>query len=163
MNRFKQWKQAMRNTPPERLLKINMQGFVLQSIGIIVVCILLITSPMWWLILVFVFSLWNNYSGLVQNYQQYKQIIELKKEFGVEEPEDKSPHRNKSRLVKEKYGKKAGWITAALSVTCTVGVMYLITGEFVKWGWWQVLAYPLFFLLYYLIYFKLLYGRAKND
>ena len=28
-SKFQQWKIAMKNTPPERLLKINMQGFVM--------------------------------------------------------------------------------------------------------------------------------------
>jgi len=158
ISKFEQWKNAIKNTPPERLLRINMQGYILQSIGLIVVCImiLLIKDSWWWLIFAFIFGLFNNYSGFVSNYQQYNQIIEYKKLANIKE-EDKSPHRNKAKLIKKRLGKKVGWITAFSSAV----ISYLIVPK--NWKWYFKSPAILFILCisYYLIYFKFFYWVAK--
>lgn len=156
-SKFELWKQAVRNTPPERTLKINMQGYVLQSIGIIVVSILLLFSEMWWLIFIFIFSLFNNFSGFVQSYKQYCQIVEMKKELNLKEPEDKSPHRKKAKLIKKHYGKKAGW----LSAICSVFISYVLFGTLDGW-YWNIPLVLCVAVLYYLIYFRWFGYLAKS-
>ena len=158
-SKFQQWKTAMKNTPPERLLKINMQGYVMQSIGLVVVCvmILLVRTEWWWLILAFGFALFNNYSGFVSNYQQYTQILEYKKLANIPEQEDKSPHRNKVRLIKEKLGKKVGWITAFSSVV----ISYILVPSW-KWYFKTPIMLLVICISYYLIYFKLFYWIARS-
>ena len=157
-SKFQQWKTAMKNTPPERLLKINMQGFVMQSIGLIVVCtVILFQTSWWWLIFAFIFGLFNQYSGFVSNYQQYSQILEYKKLAGIKEEEDKSPHRNKVKFIQERLGKKVGWITAFSSAV----ISYLIVPGTWKWYFKSPAILFLICLCYYLIYFKFFYYVAK--
>jgi len=159
ISKFQQWKTAMKNTPPERLLKINMQGFVMQSIGLIVVCVMILLTrrAWWWLILAFGFGLFNNYSGFVSNYQQYNQILEYKKLANIKE-EDKSPHRNKAKLIKETLGKKVGWITAFVSAV----ISYLVVPGEWKWYFKSPIILFVLCLSYYLIYFKFFYYVARR-
>lgn len=166
MTKYKQWKETLKNVPPDRLLKINMQGYILQSIGIIVVCIILIyTKLVWWLIFVFIFGLWNNYSGFVTSYQQYNQIRELRKELNLPEKKLVSPHLKKVKLIKERFGRKAGWTSVVVSVLFT----YLFVGDFSGIWWIKTLKVLFAFILmlssYYILYFIIFYKlarRAKN-
>jgi len=157
MNTFQKWKQAMKNTPPERLMKINMQGHLLQSIGILVVCFILIyTRSMWWLIFIFVFALWNNYSGFISNYQQYNNIKELRKELNLKVPLIKSPHIKKVMLIKNKFGWKAGFISAISSVTISLLIINPLSSV-----WYYKLFYLITIpLIYYFIYFIIFYKIA---
>ena len=158
-SKFQQWKSAMKNTPPERLLKINMQGFVMQSIGLITVCtVILLQTTWWWLIFAFIFGLFNQYSGFVSNYQQYIQILEYKKLAGIKDEEDKSPHRKKAKLIKEVLGKKVGWITAFASAVISYSI---IPGDW-KWYFKSPSILLLILVSYYLIYFKFFYYIAKR-
>lgn len=152
------WKEAMKNTPADRLLRIKMQGYILQSIGIIVVSIfvLLYRRDFWWIIFIFIFSLWQNYSGFVSTWKQYQQLKDMKEKMNIgPEKEDKSPHRKKSKLIKEKLGVWSGWVTALAS--CSIS--YLVVPS---WPWYLrgTSMLVLIILLYYLIYFVLLYKIA---
>lgn len=153
----------MKNTPPERLLKINMQGYVLQSIGIIVVCtILVVTRSMWWLIFVFLFALWNNYSGFVSAYKQYTQVYQLRKELKLVSPEVKSPHLKKAMMIKDKFGKKAGWVSAIIAAAISLLIVNPLTAR-----WYFKLLYiimlPVFYYFFYFVIFFKLSRRLKNE
>jgi len=91
----------------------------------------------------------NNFSAFVQNYKQYVQIRVMKKELNIKEPEDKSPHRRKVKQIKNKFGKKAAWISAVISVL----IAYFSFGTREGWYWNIPLVLTLG-ILYYLIYFK---------
>ena len=155
-SKFEQWKEAVKNVPPERLLKINMQGYALQSLGVIAISVVLLFTDMWFLIFIFLFSLWNNVSGLISQYQQYTQLIEMRKQLNLKQPEDKSPHRKKSRIIKKRVGRKADWISAIVSV----GLAWFIVPD-----WPFYFRTPLVVLLlgvfYYVFYFLIFYNIAK--
>jgi len=157
-SKFEEWKSAVKNTPPERLLKINMQGYILQSIGLLIVCtILLFRGSWWWLIFAFIFSIWNNVSGFISAWKQYDEVVSLKKEMGIVE-EDKSLHRNKASFIKSKLGKKAGWISIILSVLISYSSV-----SYFGWQWYhKTIMILCVFILYYFIYFKLGYSLAKR-
>jgi hypothetical protein len=157
-NKFQQWKEAMKNVPPERLLKINLQGFALQTIGLIVACTLIIISQTipWWIVFAFGFSIFNTVSGFISTYQQYHQLIEIKKELNLFK-EDKSPHRNKAKEIKERFGLWAGWISF---ISSAFVIYYLFDYNSLNWGM-RLFSLVVFAVIYYLIYFKVFYNLTK--
>jgi len=157
-SKFEEWKSAVRNTPPERLLKISMQGYVLQTIGLLAVCtILLFRGAWWWLIFAFIFATWNNVSSFISTWKQYDELINLKKEMGLDKKEDKSEHRNKASFIKSKFGKKAGWVCMMLSGLISYGIFEELGNAW----YYRTLMAILILILYYLLYFKLTYFLAK--
>lgn len=156
-SKFKQWKQALRQVPPERLLKINMQGYVLQTFGIIFVSIMLLLRGLWYIIFALIFVTWNNVAGFIAAYQQLKQIEELKKQLNIPEPEDKSPHRKKTKIIKETMGAIPGWVSAGLSV---LGSFLIINPLGAVW-YMKVAYFGLVVVFYYICYFYIMYFVAK--
>jgi len=158
-SKFEQWKTAVKNTPPERLLKISMQGYVLQSIGLLVVCImLLINGTWWWLVFAFIFGIWNNVSGFISTWKQYDELKKLKEELALSGVKDTSPHRNKAEIIKSRLGVKAAWLSALISIF----ISYFGVSSF-GWEWYhKTITIILALVLYYFIYFKGIYKLTQR-
>jgi len=159
-SKFKQWKETLKNVPPERLLRVNLQGFALQTIGLIIACTMIVITRdiPWWLIFAFGFGIFNTISGFISTYQQYVQLLEIKKELNLFK-EDKSPHRNKAKQIKDKFGLWPGWISFFFSAL----LIYISFDWVVNLKWYSyLLRGMLFFIFYYVIYFKIFFNLTKS-
>ena len=151
------WKASIKRTPPDRLLKISMQGYIWQSIGIIIACIFLFKNGFWYIVLALCFSLLNNYAGFTGAYQQYSTIMALKKELNIIDSEDKSPYRNKVKLIQKELGRWPAWITIITAIAPFIYVYVFYAGIL-----WYTLATLTFIIIYYLLYFQLFYRIARR-
>lgn len=157
-NIFGRWKQAVLNTPAERLLRVNMHGYFLQTFGLGFVSIMLLFNATWkWLIFAFVFSMWNTVSGFISSYQQYTQIVTMKKELGIPEEEEKSPHRKKVKFIKDTMGEMTGLICLLISVIISA----LIINPLNAIAYMLILFMVIVGLFYYLTFFIIAYRIAK--
>ena len=77
MNKYQQWKHAIKNPQPERLAKVEYQSHFFQMIGITVVCIALIIKGFWWIIFAFIFGLGISYSQGMSAMIKYRNIMAL--------------------------------------------------------------------------------------
>ncbi len=154
MNKYQQWKKAIKNPPPERLAKVEYQSHFFQMIGITIVCIVLIIKGFWWIIFAFVFGLGISYSGGMSAMIKYRNIMSLiKPEHFKEYDHDLSPTRRRDKIVTHVFGKSSKWIALIIAVI----VSFVILGN----SYSRVtlsLLYPIVSIIFYLIiYFFLFY------
>ncbi len=77
MKKLKELKEAIKNTSPDRLAKIEYQSHFMQIIGVALVCGILIYKGFWWIIFAFVFSLGVSLSQGISAYQKYHAIKDI--------------------------------------------------------------------------------------
>lgn len=161
--KFNKFLDAVRNPPPERLHKVNMQSNVFNAIGTIIVASVLIYKGFWWVCLAFIFSLGMSYTGYIQSRNQYKQVINLKNQIkssgkNKEELKDqevidilneKSPTRQKTMKIKFFFGRKLSWILMIISVV----VWWIIINPATKDIWWRIAMVILIIITYLILYF----------
>jgi uncharacterized membrane protein len=132
--KWNKFAQALKSPSPETIYTINMQQYIMQAIGTIIVCaVLLYQKQMWWLIFAFVFSLLGCYTGYVTNRIQREQVLAVRKlmnpqnEFEEIEKEI-SPSRKKSKIIKKIMG-----IWGNLAWLITLSLVGL--AAFSLWNW----------------------------
>lgn len=157
MNKYQQFKEAVRNTPPERLARIEYQSHFFQMMGISIVCIVLIVKGLWWVIFAFIFGLGISYSGGMSAYIKYRNIMALlKPEHFSEYEKDQSPTRKRGKIVDHVFGKGSKWVAIVIAVLGT----FIILGD----NYSRVtlsLLYPIVSIIFYFaIYFILFYWVA---
>jgi len=157
MSKYKDWKEAMRNTPPERLARIEYQSHFFQMMGISIVCIVLIIKGLWWVIFAFIFGLGISYSGGMSAYIKYRNIMALlKPEHFSEYDKDQSPTRRRGKIVDHVFGKGAKWV----AIVIAVGFAFVMLGN----NYSRItlsLLYPITSIIFYIaIYFMLFYWVA---
>ena len=77
MNKYQEWKQAIKSPPPERLAKIEYQSHFFQMIGISFVCIILLFKGFWYIIFAFIFGLGISYSQGMSAFIKHRNIMAL--------------------------------------------------------------------------------------
>jgi len=160
MGKFKEFKEAIKNPPADRLAKIEYQSHLLQALGITFVSIVLIIRGLWFIIFAFIFALGINYSQGMTAYKKYKNIKEfMPKEEPKNYKKDISPSRRRSKIIEYEFGKTPKW-AAIISSVLAVFVMELTFNTT-----WLIrsLTYPLFIgFMFWLIYFVLFYRIANK-
>ena len=156
MNKYKELKEAMGNPPPQRLAKIEYQSHFLSMIGVMFVCIVLLSKGFWYIIFAFVFSLGISYSQGMSAYRKYVNIMNVvEPEQAKEFENDISPTRRRSKIIDYVFGKHTLKIVGVISVIITV---FLVDPTMSRW-----LLVPVYLmsimLLYIVIYFLILYWR----
>lgn len=156
MNKLKEAKQAMINTPPERLAKIEYQSHFMHMLGVSVVCIILISRGFWWIMFAFIFSLGVSYSQWVTAHQKYNAIIGIVGEPIYDYKKDKSFTRSRDHLIKETLGKYF-WLLV-------VGPLaYLLYDTASNYAWYWSIPLTLAFLAAYVfLYFVVLFKIAEK-
>lgn len=104
MGKFSEWKQYVMSPPPEVIKKVEYRSEILNALGIIFVCSVLIWKGLWWAIFGIIFSLGSGYSRWASAYSQYKLFMSFKEEETYEYIlEDKSFTRRRQRLLVQRY------------------------------------------------------------
>lgn len=153
MNKLEELKTTIRNTPPERLAKVEYRSHFLQILGTIAVCSILVYKGYWYIIFAFIFSLGVSYSQGVSSYQKYNAIMEIRGNH-YDPIKDKSPTRKRDYLIKKTFGSLFWFIVVLFSFFLT----YLIVPTT---RWYMKVSFAMVFLLIYLLlYFFLLYWVA---
>ena len=164
MKKLKQLKQAISNTPPERLAKIEYQSHFMQILGISIVCIILIVKGLWYIIFAFIFGLGISYSQGMTAYAKYKNIMAM---LGKANPKDFdadiSPTRRRGKIINHVYGSTAKWISIISSVLLTVMIIPMDISR-----WLMSLAYliampGIYILLYFFIFYWFAYPIYKEE
>ena len=157
MNKLQQFKDAVRNPPPERLAKVEYQSHFFQMLGITIVCIILIVKGFWYIIFAFVFGLGISYSQGMSAFIKYTNIMALiQPENFKEYDKDKSPTRRRDKIINHVFGKSAKWFSLFLAV----GFAFVTLGNHYSRVTLSLL-YPIFSIIFYIgIYFFVLYWVA---
>ena len=71
---MEKWKEGIQKVTPEQLVKTEIIGYIGNLIGIIVVCIILAFTSVWYIIFAFVFGLLISASQLIGKIQQLQQL-----------------------------------------------------------------------------------------
>jgi hypothetical protein len=157
MSKLEELKNAMANPPPQRLAKIEYQSHFLSIIGVMFVCIVLLSRGFWYIIFAFVFSLGVSYSQGMSAYTKYRNIMSIVEPERAEEfEEDKSPTRRISKIVNYIFGTHTSKVVTLLSVIITV---FVIDPTISRWLLMPVYLITIIFL-YIVIYFLILYWIA---
>ncbi len=155
MNKLKQIKKAIKNTPPERLAKIEYQSLFIHMIGVSVVCAILIWKGFWWIIFAFIFSLGVSYSQWIGAMQKYRAIVGLVGKKKYNPRRDKSFTRKRDYYIKQRLGKYTWTIAAFMSII--FNLMYVP-----HTNWWQNILFSFGFIFFYIvIYFFFFYALTK--
>lgn len=106
MSKWAQLKEAMKNPPEERLCLINARGYKIGMLAIFVICIVLLQTIVWYISVIFIFQIVNNWVGYKREMNQYNRIIEARKTMGTyqEIGQDPSFTRRRFRKNEEVYG-----------------------------------------------------------
>lgn len=157
MNKYKQWKKAIKSPPPERLAKIEYQSHFFQMLGISIVCIMLIFKGFWYIIFAFVFGLGISYSQGMNAYIKYNNIMALlHPEQARDYQKDISPTRRRSKIINHIFGNSAKWMSILGAVLLSFVILGLDSSRLVL-----SLVYPLLIMLFYAgFYFFVLYWIA---
>jgi len=158
MKKYEEWKEAIKNPPPERLAKVEYQSHFFQMLGISIVCIVLIIKGFWFIIFAFVFGLGISYSQGMSAFIKYTNIMALlQPEDFKDYDKDKSPTRRRSKIISHVFGSTAKWVSILISA-----VVPLFFIQFAESRVTFSLAYLMMMLvLFTLIYFFLFYWAAN--
>jgi len=145
---------AIKNPPPERLAAIEYRSHLLQGIGIMFVCILLIAKGFWYIIFAFIFGVGISYSQGITAFKKYQMIMSLKHpELAEEFENEKSPTRKRSKIINHVLGSSGKWMSVTLSVVIS---FFIIQARFSRWI--LILLYPISIMfVFIIIYFFILY------
>ncbi len=152
------WKKAMRNTPPERLAKIEYQSHFLQILGISLVSVILIIRGFWFIIFAFIFALGISYSQGTSAYIKYHNIMALIKPESVRDYEkDISFTRRRGKIINHVFGSSAKWVAIIMAVIAAAGVLGFDRSPLIN-----SLTYPITLGVFYTFFYYFgLYYPAK--
>lgn len=166
ITKFQKLKEAVTNPPPERLMAIEYKSHILQGLGILVVCVMLIIEGFWYIIFALIFGVGISYSQGVTAYNKYKYIKSMSP---PEQPKDfvkdVSPSRMRGKIIDYALGWKAKWSSMFMAVFTPLLILN---------GWlgmsrdtlWQKTGYSLSYLgiiiaTYIILYYVFFYMIAK--
>lgn len=157
MTKYEQWKEAIKNPPPERLAKVEYQSHFFQMIGITIVCIILIARGFWWVIFAFIFGLGISYSAGMSALIKYRNIMALlKPEHFSEYDHDNSPSRRRDKIVTHVFGKATKWVSIVAAVLGAFAILGTSHSRVTL-----SLLYPIVTIIFYfMIYFFVFYWAA---
>jgi len=157
MDKLSQLKQALKNPPPERLMRIEYKSHLYQAIGITFVCGMLIYKGFWYIIFALIFGLGISYSQGMTAYKRYQFMMEFKEPEKLEDIEkDISFTRRRSRIINSSLGSYPNIISIISSVVIT---MLVVNPTWNRWV--LMLVYPICILVFYLVlYFYFFYWIA---
>ncbi len=165
MKKLKELKQAISDTPPDRLAKIEYQSHFMQMLGISIVCIVLITKGLWYIIFAFIFGISISYTQGITAYRKYQNIKAM---LGIEDPlgfeTDISPTRRKSKIINHVYGGSPKWQSSVLAIM--IPSIFLIPLEISRWL--MILAYLIsipvvYILVYFFFFYWIAYPTYKKE
>lgn len=161
--KFKQLKEAIKNTPPERLARIEYQSHFMQILGVSLVCGILIWKGYWWIIFAFIFSLGVSLSQGISAYQKYHVIKDIVGDT-YNFKKDKSFTRKRDYVNTKVYG----WWIKWFAILFSIFFAFLV---FPSYTWYDKILLVLGIIIFYIFFYfyvvywiaKRLYKENKND
>ncbi len=164
MSKLKQLKEAMANTPPQRLARIEYQSHIFQMIGIAAVCAILIFKGFWFIIFAFIFGLGISYAQGMTAYKKYRNISML---VEPEKPEnyegDISFTRRRSKIIEHVYGTTPKWTTIIISVIMSTIVIPLDSARALLILGFLILIPTFYFIFYFGFFYWIAYPMYKSE
>ena len=151
--KLEQWKERMKNPPPERLAAIEYKSYFSQIMGTMGVCIILMIKGYWYIIFAFIFILGVYYSQGMAAYQKYKMICSLS---GVKESEldnEKSPSRRRDKTIREVFGAKGHWTAAVIAALLPAFVLPDMFFILYSLSYLMVIVFTYSIVYYFLIFY----------
>ncbi len=157
MTKLKDLKEAIKNTPPERLANIEYQSHFLQMVGVTIVCGIFIWKGFWWIILAFIFSLGISLSQGISAYQKYNAIISITGGTQYDYKNDKSFTRKRDYIIRKYMGKYFWIVSVIISFILCYTLLPLNTWYF------KIIFSFSFVVIHLLFYFFPIYWIAKFE
>ena len=154
MNRFKKLKEAIKNTSPDRLAKIEYQSHFMQMLGVSAVCGILIFKGFWWIIFAFIFSLGVSFSQFISAYQKYHAIRDIIGDT-YNFHKDKSFTRRREYIITKVFGKKVKIVSLVSSGLTT---LLLIPYDI----WYMKVLFSIIMIVIYVFYYYFLFYWLAN-
>jgi len=150
MFRWDDFKYKLKYPSPDKLARIEYRSHFLQMLGVLGVCIILISKGFWYVIFALIFSIGVSYSQGMGAYQKYQMIKSVTSEIPIDQ--EKSLTRRIDKIIREVFGKYANWF--AIVVSAILPAIILPKMFFILYS----ITYLLFIVfLYILIYYNLIY------
>ncbi len=164
--KFQKLKEAVTNPPPERLMAIEYKSHILQALGILVVCVMLIIEGFWYIIFALIFGVGISYSQGVTAYQKYKFVKSMSPpEKPKDFVKDVSPTRKRGKIIDYALGWKAKWSSMFMAVFTPILILNLWLGLPYGTRWEKVtylISYPIIIIVTYIIlYYVFFYMIAR--
>lgn len=155
MKKLKELKEAIKNTSPDRLAKIEYQSHFMQMLGVTMVCGILIWKGFWWIIFAFIFSIGVSLSQFISAYQKYHAIIDIVGDT-YDVKKDKSFTRKRDYIIKQVIGKWVKWVLLIFSIITSI--------RFIPYHTWyfKILFAVSTILIYVIFYFFIAYWAANQ-
>lgn len=157
MTKWQEFKDKIKNPPPQRLAAIEYKSYLFQALSTaVVIGILIYKQTLWYISLILVFNIFLAYAQGIGAYKKYRMIMEyVPKETPIDYEKDISPSRRRSKIISYVMGRKAHWISLALAVASP----YFILPK-LHWSIYGLTYLFSVILIYSLVYFFLLYYIA---
>ena len=154
MNKYQEFKEAIKSPPPERLAKVEYQSHFFQMIGISFVCIILIFKGFWYIIFAFIFGLGISYSQGMSAFIKYTNIMALiKPESFKDYDKDNSPTRRRSKIINHVFGSSAKWISIFIAATIPFFFVQFAQSRIAFSFAYIMMIIVIFFLVYFFFFY----------
>lgn len=116
VSKWQELKEAMKNPPQERLCLINANGYKIGILAILVISVILFQTIIWYISIIFLVQLVNNWVGYKREMNQYNAIVSARKAMGVYQKieDDPSYTRRRFRLISEELSDAFKYVIAAV-------------------------------------------------
>lgn len=164
MNKYQQFKEAIKSPPPQRLAKVEYQSHFMQMFGVSMVSVILIVKGFWYIIFAFIFSLGVSYSQGMTAYNKYHNIMGI---IGKEDPKefqkDPSPSRRRGKIINHIYGGGAKWssIIGAVGMTALI-IPPGISRVALSFAYFISIS-MIYIILYYFVFHRLAIGLYNEE
>ncbi len=152
MNKLKQLKEAIKNTSPDRLAKIEYQSHFMQMIGVSTVCGILIFKGFWWIIFAFIFSLGVSLSQFISAYQKYHAIKDIIGDT-YDVNKDKSFTRKRDYINTQVFGPVMKWACGFVSIVTALFLVPYNTWYLKILFSFSIIAFYIFFYFFFTFWF----------
>ncbi len=165
VNKFQQFREAIRNPPPARLAAIEYRSHALNILGVLIVTVILVAKGFWYIIFAFIFSLGVSYANMISSYMKYQALKEVQPLDLPNLEKDPSPTRRRSRIIEEQFGKSVKWLVSIISVI--IAMFFIPFHESIPWYTRTAFGFLVLFIWIILYYFptfwiaQALYFRSK--
>ncbi len=164
MKKLDQFKEAIKNPPPERLAKIEYQSHFLQMIGISVVCVALLLKGFWYIIFAFIFGLGISYSQGMTALMKYRNIIAIVGKEPVKNyDKDISFTRRRDKIITHVYGSKAKLISTFLAVGFSFVFIGAQHSRIILSILYPVVSILFYIVIYYYFFYWVSYPLYQRD
>ncbi len=164
MNKYQEWKEALKNPPPERLAKVEYQSHFFQMMGISIVCIILIIKGFWFIIFAFIFGLGISYSQGMSAFIKYTNIMALIKPQDFKDyDKDKSPTRRRSKIVYHVFGAKAKWTSILIAAIIPLFFVQLAESRITFSLAYVMIMMVTFILVYFFFFYEIANWIYKKE